>query len=136
MRSRSWRVLTLVPTLVALTVTTLGVSVAEPVYHKAHRSVPATVARSAPDTTGSISPNMQPPAAGADVLPPPFTLPKASRARMRACGHKWESMKEAGTTGDDIWRDFATKCLAAVDDPVIKADGAGDTDAGAPAPSR
>ena len=94
------------------------------------------MARSAPDTTGSISPNMQPPAADADVLPPPFTLPKASRDRMRACGHKWESMKEAGTTGDDIWRDFATKCLAAADDPVIKADGAADTDAGAPAPSR
>ena len=124
------------PGLFALVVTVHGVCVAEPASHKAHRSVPATVARSAPDTTGAIPAAVQPPSAETDVLPPPFTLPKASRARMRACGHQWESMKRAGATGDDIWRDFATKCLAAKDDPVIKADGAGDTDGGTPAPSR
>ena len=130
-----WGSITL-PGLVALVVTVNGVCVAEPVNHKARRSVPATVARSAPDTTGAIPTAIQPPPTDTDVLPPPFTLPKASRARMRACGHQWEAMKQAGATGDDIWRDFATKCLAAKDDPVIKADGSGDPDGGAPASSR
>ena len=134
-RCRSWATLA---TSVLLTLAAFGAANADPGNRKTRRSVPATVAHSAPDTTGAIPSNVQPPpsAADTDVLPPPFTLPKVSRARMRACGHKWESMKEAGTTGDDIWRDFATKCLASKDAPVISADGAGDADAEAPAPSR
>ena len=99
---------------------------ADPAPHKVHRSVPATTARSSPDTTGAIPAKVKAPLPPLDdaTLPPPFTLPKASRAHMRACGHKWESMKEAGETGDDIWRDFAVKCLAAGSDPVIKVEGA------------
>ena len=105
------------------------VALADPGGHKAssHRSVPATVTRSAPDITGAIAPakgQPQPAAVDDGVLPPPFTLPKASRNRMRACGHKWESLKEAGATGDDIWRDFASKCLAAKADPVMAPVGA------------
>ena len=111
--------------LVAFAAAASGIALADPAPHKVHRSVPATTARSAPDTTGAISAKVKaslPPLDDA-TLPPPFTLPKASRARMRACGHEWESMKEAGETGDDIWRDFAMKCLTASADPVIKGEG-------------
>ena len=103
-----------------------NVALADPVTHKVHRSVPATAAHSAPDTTGAIPAKVKPPLAPLDdeTLPPPFTLPKASRARMRACGHQWESMKDAGETGDDVWRDFAMKCLTARADPVVKGEGA------------
>ncbi len=135
----SWRSKRRSAGLVALiVVATCGSALADSVSHKAQsrRSVPATVAHSAPDTTGAIPANLQPSTADANVLPSPFTLPKASRARMRACGRKWESMKQVGTTGDDIWRDFATKCLAAKDDPAIEADGVGDADGAALAPSR
>ena len=115
-----------------------GSAPADTLNHKAQprRSVPATVDHAAPDTTGAIPNVAQPSTADAGVLPPPFTLPKAPRARMRACGHKWEAMKQVGATGDDIWRDFATKCLAAKDDPVVEATSAGDMDGAALAPSR
>ena len=112
--------------LAALAVAASGIAVADPAPRKVHRSVPATTARSAPDTTGAIAAKVKAPLQPLDdaTLPPPFTLPKASRARMRACGHKWESMKEAGEIGDDIWRDFAMKCLTASADPVTEGEGA------------
>ena len=131
-------------TVVAFTVAAHGAAQAD-AARKTHRSVPASVAHSAPDTTGAIpttvqpgSPTTQPspPAVDDAPLPPPFTLPKVARARMRACGHAWEARKQAGTTGDDIWRDFATKCLVAKDDPAIGADDVPDEAGGAPPPSR
>ncbi len=36
---------------------------------------------------------------------------------MRECGEKWQAMKMSGTAGDEIWRAFATKCLAAANGP-------------------
>ena len=55
-----------------------------------------------------------------DALPPPFHLPTASRQRMRDCGLKWQAMKTSGEVGEDIWRDFATRCLAAASGPFDK----------------
>lgn len=85
---------------------------------KAHRSTPVHSARTAPDITGAIAkapapaaPVVSPPPEDDDRIPPPFELPAASRARVRACGKTWRDMKLAGTTGDDDWRDFALKCL-------------------------
>lgn len=85
--------------------------------HKARRTSPAHPARTAPDITATIT-KPSPPAlpnastsSGGDAIPPPFKLPSASRARVRACGETWRDMKLAGTTGDDDWRDFAFKCL-------------------------
>lgn len=43
---------------------------------------------------------------------PPPQLPKASRARMRECGRKWEEMKRAGKDAGLVWRGFAMDCLA------------------------
>lgn len=89
------------------------------VVHKTRRSTPAHPSRSAPDVTATISkqpPPLQrePPAAvNGNEIPPPYKLPVASRARVRACGETWRDMKLAGTTGDDDWRDFALKCLVA-----------------------
>lgn len=90
-------------------------SLAEPA-HRARRSTPVHPARSALDVTGTIAKApiaaLPPPAAtDDDKVPPPFKLPAASRARVRACGETWRDMKLAGTTGDDDWRDFALKCL-------------------------
>ncbi len=124
-RRRSSAAATTVAVLAALVAMTCGDAHADPAAHKAQRrSVPATASRSAPDTTGAIPAKApSPPPPGDDTpLPPPFTLPKASRARMRACGHQWESMKQVGTTGDDIWRDFATRCLAGAE-PATRIEG-------------
>ena len=100
-----------------------GVASADPAAHKPtpRRSVPATPARSAPDMTATIPSRTVPPGGAAEdePLPPPVQLPKASRARMRACGETWEGMKQSGQAGDDIWRDFATKCLAAKGPPAV-----------------
>ena len=99
------------------------VASAAPAAHKPvpRRSVPATPARSAPDITATIPSRAASPAGAADdeTLPPPVQLPKASRARMRACGETWEGMKRSGQAGDDIWRDFAMKCLAAKEPPIV-----------------
>lgn len=89
---------------------------AEP-NHKARRSVPVHASRTAPDVTATIAKPAAaaPPQAAVtkddDVVPPPFTLPAASRAKVRSCGETWRDRKLAGTTGDDDWRDFALKCL-------------------------
>ena len=55
-----------------------------------------------------------------DVLPTPFRLPTASRQRMRDCGLKWQAMKSSGEVGEEIWRDFATRCLAVSNGPFEK----------------
>ncbi len=55
-----------------------------------------------------------------DVLPPSFHLPTASRQRMRDCGLQWQGMKTSGEAGEQIWRDFATRCLAAASGPFDK----------------
>lgn len=52
--------------------------------------------------------------------PPPFNLPAASRKRVRECSDKWQSMKMSDEVGDGIWRDFATRCLAAKNGPFEK----------------
>ncbi|WP_395664405.1 hypothetical protein [Methylocella sp.] len=38
-------------------------------------------------------------------------LPAAPRARMRACGEEWRTMKRDGAARDKNWRDFAETCL-------------------------
>ena len=81
---------------------------------KARRSVPARPLRTAPDVTATIAKPSMPvplPPRSEDVIPPPFKLPTATRARVRACGEAWRDMKLAGTTRDDDWRDFAMTCL-------------------------
>ena len=90
--------------------------------HKPHRAQPAVSSRDTePVTTGAIA--AKPPAASAsandddETLPTPFHFPAASRRRMRECGEKWQAMKMSGTVGDEIWRAFATKCLAAANGP-------------------
>lgn len=73
----------------------------------------------APDTTATI-PSKLPPKAPSptasqnddETVPVPFHLPPASRARMRECGEKWRDMKMSGDVGEEIWRTFATHCLA------------------------
>lgn len=93
----------------------------------AHRTVPAHASRSAPDVTGTVSkPHPDnaavappPPPPDDEVIPPPFKLPTASRDRVRACGLVWHDMKIAGKTGDDDWRDFASKCFVAKDPPTM-----------------
>ena len=91
-------------------------TLAEPL-RKARRSIPVHPARTAPDVTGAIAKAPVPAAPVTpsteddDRTPPPFELPAASRARVRACGETWRDMKLAGTTGDDDWREFALKCL-------------------------
>ena len=91
------------------------------VPHKTKRSTPARTIHAAPDVTSTIAKpdatgTQLPPAEaappGEDVsIPPPFTLPPATRSRVRACGAQWRDMKMAGTTGDDDWRDFAMHCF-------------------------
>jgi hypothetical protein len=102
---------------------------AQPSPHKVpRRAQPATTSRSAPEPTGTIAkpePNkaeaMVPPI-DEEALPTPFDLPKASRARMRLCGLKWQQIKMSGKAGDEIWRDFATTCLGAISDPDLDPD--------------
>lgn len=84
--------------------------------HKARRIVPAHILKTAPDVTATIAKSSVPapralPFQSEDVVPPPFKLPSATRARVRACGEAWRDKKLAGTTLDDDWRDFALKCL-------------------------
>ena len=95
--------------------------------HKPRHTPPApTVREVEPETTATIpsEPATRPPATAAkadnEQLPPPFHLPNASRARMRDCGLKWQAMKVSGEAGDDIWRDYATRCLAATNGPLDK----------------
>ena len=89
---------------------------AEPA-RKVHRTTPAHPAKTAPDITGAITKSPQPVAlppqdeSDDGQVPPPFKLPAATRARVRACGAAWRDMKLAGTTGDEDWRDFALKCF-------------------------
>jgi hypothetical protein len=47
-----------------------------------------------------------------DSPPLPRNLPRASRARMHACGLEWQKMKETGAASDNTWFDFAQICLA------------------------
>lgn len=51
------------------------------------------------------------PAAPHDAEPAFPSLPAASRARMRDCGHEWQEMKRTGQAKALTWRDFATQCL-------------------------
>ena len=89
----------------------------------ARRSQPPHAVQAAPDRTGSI-------ARPADSFGPPaplspaddgslafYYLPDAPRSRMRACGETWRAKRLAGETGDEDWRDFATKCLVAAEAP-------------------
>ena len=83
---------------------------------KARRGVPARTLKTAPDVTATIAKPSVPaprssPLESEGVIPPPFKLPSATRARVRACGEAWRDMKLAGKTLDDDWRDFALKCL-------------------------
>ena len=39
---------------------------------------------------------------------------------MRDCGMKWQAMKMSGEAGDDIWRAYASRCLAAANGPFDK----------------
>ncbi len=84
--------------------------------HRARRNVPARILKTAPDVTATLAkpgvpaPRALPPE-NEDVAPPPFKLPSATRARVRACGEAWRDMKLTGMTRDDDWRDFALKCL-------------------------
>lgn len=94
--------------------------------HK-HRPAAAPTTRDTDTTsTGGIRPKAPemavPDPAAKDIgpLPAPFHLPTASRQRMRDCGLKWQAMKESGEAGEDIWRDFATRCLAASSGPFDK----------------
>ena len=96
--------------------------------HKPRRVPPAPTSQEvAPDITAAIVKRpiarpSDPPAAPAKAdditLPAPFHLPVASRGRVRHCGLKWQAMKMSGEAGDDIWRDFATRCLAAANGPL------------------
>ncbi len=89
------------------------------------RAQPARAAQSAPDRTGSIARTAMGPAVPkpatpepADGVLTPIYLPSAPRSRMLACGEAWHVMKMNGTAGDDSWREFAFKCLAARDAPA------------------
>lgn len=95
--------------------------------HRSHHAQPVPAARDTDTlTTAAIPagpaahPSDATAKAGADTLPPPFRLPAASHARVRDCGRKWQAMKMSGEAGDDIWRDFATRCLAAASGPFEK----------------
>lgn len=89
-------------------------STAQPAQ-RTRRVPPVHTARTSPDGTKPAARSSSPPtrdAAEADkTIPPPFTLPVASRTKVRACGEKWRDMKLAGTTLDEDWRDFALRCL-------------------------
>ena len=117
--------------LLALAVTLVVAAGACPGWaatHKVHHSVPVASTRdtdtSATGTVATESPRKhaaQVPRAGdVETLPPLFHLPQASRARMRDCGLKWQTMKDSGESGEKIWRDFATQCLAAANGPFDK----------------
>lgn len=91
---------------------------AAPHRGQGRRSPP--LSQTAPDTTGTVLPRNgaasgapAPSQADEEALPPLFNLPDATRTRMRRCGEKWRAIKMAGDAGEEIWRDFATKCLAA-----------------------
>ncbi len=87
----------------------------------AHRGQPS---QTAPDRTGSIAraPNtFGPPAplvAEDETSLVLYYLPDAPRSRVRACGERWRAKRLAGETGDENWRDFAAKCLVAVEGSV------------------
>ena len=111
---------------VALSVTTsTDVALAAP--HKHRQTVAPTTRDTDTSTTAAIpskAPQQKlvpdPTAKDDEELPPPFRLPTASRQRMRDCGLKWQTMKTSGEVGEEIWRDFATRCLAAADSPFDK----------------
>ena len=46
-----------------------------------------------------------------DSSTPPPSLPRASRARMRACAEEWTRKKLLARSDLPRWRDFATSCL-------------------------
>lgn len=104
----------------ALVATTSGLQ-AETTPRKQGKRGPQAAVHTVPDGPG-IKPPQAPPSDQADDqgLLVPFVLPTATRARMHDCGRKWQSMKMSGDAGDEIWRDFAKKCLAAKSGPFDK----------------
>ena len=119
----------LLATGAALLVLAAGVDEGSATAHRPHRNVPAASTRDTDTSATGTLPTKPPqgrepqhPVADDDdkPLPPPFHLPQASRTRMRDCGLKWQAMKESGEAGEQIWRDFATRCLAAANGPLDK----------------
>ena len=119
--------------IVAVQVTSASAAPPAPPAHKHRQSVTPQTRDADPSTTATIPPkaaSQKPPplqkpipdptAPDNDALPPPFHLPTASRERMRDCGLKWQAMKASGEAGEEIWRDFATRCLAAASGPLDK----------------
>jgi len=102
----------------------LGAQAAQPNSKRAsRRSHAASTAQSAPDVTGTLPNSLSGKLTSSNVTAAPvstpdpevlrpYYLPDVPRERMRACGESWHTRKMAGETGDDDWRDFATKCLA------------------------
>ena len=90
----------------------LGGHAAAQQTRRLRRSQPVSPAHAAPDMTATIPAPKLP---DDETLPTPFNLPVAPRARMRACGEKWQAIKMSGLAADQTWRDFATKCLAQAD---------------------
>jgi len=78
-------------------------------------AVPATpTAKPAPQPAqppgvSTLPPPQAPPPV--DTSQPPPSLPRAPRAKMRACAEEWDRMKRESKEGLPMWRDFATECL-------------------------
>lgn len=103
--------------LILLTISSLAAGMpasAEP-QHRGHKTQPPSRQKSAPDITATIP--VPPPQTDDETLPAPFNFPPSSRARMHACGQKWQAVKMSGTAADQTWREFATRCLTQPDEP-------------------
>ena len=126
MTRRSFSQISITTGLVALLATTSTAAVlAAP---RKHRQTVAPATRDTDTSSTAAIPSKapqqpsvpDPTARDDDALPPPFHLPTASRQRMRDCGLQWQAMKTSGEAGEQIWRDFASQCLAAANGPFDK----------------
>ena len=115
--------------IVPVVALTLAADPGSAASHRQHHTIPAANPRETDTSvTGTLpaKPQREPVVAARpddEVLPPPFHLPSAPRSRVRDCGLKWQAMKSPGEVGEAIWRDFATRCLAAATGPFDKHSG-------------
>jgi len=93
------------PVSLALVLVSCGLAVAAP-------KPPAKPAEQAPPPANPAPPPPTRQPVDVDVQSlQPYNLPPASRAKMRACGEEWRSMKLDGRAAGLTWRIFAEKCL-------------------------
>jgi len=76
--------------------------------HAPPNATPAPQPTQPPEVSAPPPPHAPPPV---DTSQPPPSLPRAPRAKMRACAEEWDRMKRESNKGLPIWRDFATECL-------------------------